>query len=354
MGAEVREVDPARLAGKGIKFADRFAQFALLAAEEAVRESGIEWTGKLTRRTAVITGSCLGGQTTEDRVFDAVYSHHGKRIHPLAVPRVMANAGTTHICMHFGITGPAWTVSTACSSATHAIGHAFWMVRHGLADMAIAGGSDAPFSLGHLKAWEAMRALAPDTCRPFSKHRRGIVLGEAGAMLVLEPVESARARGAKILAEVCGFAMNSDAHDLVESSVEGAVDVMRAALEDAGLHPEAIGYINAHGTGTLANDRMETKAIRGAFGKHANELVVSATKSMHGHALGAAGALAVATVLALRDSIVPPTSNFLEPDPECDLDVTPNQARRVRVEYAISNSFALGGLNAVLAFGKAV
>jgi len=290
----------------------------------------------------------------EDRVFEEIYARQGSRVHPLTVPRVMANAGATHICMRFGITGPAWTVSTACSSSTNAIGQAYWMVRHGVADLAIAGGSDAPFSLGHLKAWEAMRALAPDTCRPFSKHRRGIILGEGGAILVLEALESARARGATALGEICGFSMNTDARDLVDTSVEGAADAMSAAVDDAGLGTEAIGYINAHGTGTVANDAMETKAIRRVFGRHADRLIISGTKSMHGHGLGAAGAFeAAATVLALRDGVAPPTANFLEPDPDCDLDVAPNQAKPMAAEYALSNSFALGGLNAVLAFRKA-
>jgi nodulation protein E len=346
-------MDASRLSGKGAKNADRFAQFALLAAEEAVQSAGVEWNKSLRRRTAVITGSCVGGQTTEDRVFEEVYSRHGSRINPFTVPRVMANAGATHISIRFGITGPCMTLATACSSGTNAIGQAFWMVRTGMSDLAIAGGSDAPFSLAHLKAWEALRAIAPDTCRPFSKYRRGIILGEGGAMLVLEPLEPARARGARILGELCAYATNSDAHDLVESSVEGASDVMRAVLDDARLAPEAIGYINAHGTGTTANDVMETKAIRAVFGSHADKLAVSATKSMHGHALGAAGAFeAAATILALRDGVVPPTANYLEPDPECDLDVTPNQARRMSMEYGLSNSFALGGLNAALIFRK--
>ena len=225
------------------------------------------------------------------------------------------------------------------------------MVRSGEVEAAIAGGSEAPLSMGFLKAWEAMRVVSPDTCRPFSRDRRGLILGEGGAVLLLEPLERARARGAKILGEITGFGMSSDAHHITQPSAAGAVRAMRGALADADLAPEAIGYVNAHGTGTLANDATETEAIRTVFGGHAGKLLVSSTKSMHGHALGAAGALeAAATVGALLSGIIPPTANYTESDPACDLDVVPNTPRAVQVECAISNSFAFGGLNAVLVF----
>jgi len=276
------------------------------------------------------------------------------RVHPLTIPKTMANAGASHISMEFGITGPSYTISTACSSAGHAIGQAFWMVRNGITDLALAGGSEAPFSFGILKAWEAMRVVSPETCRPFSKDRRGMVLGEGAAMLVLEPLEAALARGATVHAEIAGFGMSADACHITQPSADGAAKAMRAALRDAGLAPEAIGYVNAHGTGTLANDATETAALHAVFGAHAGKLAISSTKSMHGHALGAAAALeCVATVLALRDGVLPPTANYNVPDPECDLDVIPNQARQAQVEWAISNSFAFGGLNAVLALRKA-
>jgi nodulation protein E len=262
----------------------------------------------------------------------------------------MANAGASHISMEFGITGPSFTLSTACSSSAHAIGQAFWMVRSGAAGLAIGGGSEAPFSFGILKAWEAMRVVSTETCRPFSKDRKGMILGEGGAMLVLEPLKAAQARGARIHAEIVGFGMSADAGHITQPSAEGAARAIRAALRDAHLAPEAIGYINAHGTGTPANDSTETAAIRAVFGAHAGRLAVSSTKSMHGHALGASAALeCLATALALRDGLLPPTANYREPDPECDLDVIPNVARRAQVEYALSNSFAFGGLNAVLA-----
>ena len=331
-------------------FLDRFAQFALIAAREAVADAAIEWTPELRESAAIVTGSCVGGQSTEDIGFHEVYKLGHNRVHPLTIPKTMANAGASHISMEFGITGPSFTISTACSSAGHAIGQAYWMVRSGAADLAITGGSEAPFSFGILKAWEAMRVVSPDTCRPFSIGRRGMILGEGAAMLVLEPLEAARARRARIHAEIVGFGMSADAGHITQPSAEGAARTMRAALRDAGLAAEQIGYINAHGTATQANDAAETAAIRAVFGAHAQRLAVSSTKSMHGHALGAASALeCLATAIALRDGVLPPTANFTGPDPECDLDVIPNEARAVRVEYALSNSFAFGGLNAVLA-----
>ena len=253
--------------------------------------------------------------------------------------------------MDLGFTGPTYTVSTACSSANHAIGQAFRLVRDGEAEMAVTGGSEAPFVIGMLKAWEAMRVIAPDTCRPFSKDRKGMILGEGGAMMILEPFEAAKARGARIYCEICGLGMSSDAHHLTQPLVEGPARAMRGALKDAGMSPEEVGYINAHGTGTPGNDPVESQAIRAVFGAHADKLAVSSTKSMHGHALGAAGALeAIATILALHHGILPPTANYNERDPECDLDYIPNQARAQKVGAALSNSFAFGGLNAVIAF----
>jgi nodulation protein E len=335
-------------------FIDRFAQFAVIAAREAVADAGIEWTQELRETAAIITGSCVGGQSTEDIGFHEVYKLGHNRVHPLTIPKIMANAGASHISMEFGITGPGFTISTACSSSGHAIGQAFEMIRTGKTDLALTGGSEATFSFGILKAWEAMRVVSPDTCRPFSKDRRGMILGEGGAMLVLEPLEAAVARGARIHAEIVGFGMSSDACHITQPSSDGAARAMRVALRDAGLRPEQIGYINAHGTATAANDPTETAAIRSVFGAHANKLAISSTKSMHGHALGAAAALeAVAAILSLRDGMLPPTANYRMPDAECDLDVIPNRARAAQVEYALSNSFAFGGLNAVLAFKKA-
>lgn len=335
---------------RDLGFMERFAQFAVLAAREAIGNSGIEWTPELRESTAVITGSCLGGRPIEDTGYWELF-HNGKnRVHPLTIPLSMANAGASHICMQFGLEGPAYTISTACASSTHAIGQAFWLVRSGGAPVAIAGGSEAPFFFGNLKAWEAMRVISKDTCRPFSAERSGLVLGEGAAMLVLETLESALARGARPIAEIVGFGMSADAGHITQPIATGAFHAMRGALRDSGLAPEQIGYINAHGTATEANDCIETAAIRRTFGQHADKLAISSTKSMHGHALGAAGALeAVASVLSLRCGLLPPTANYLTPDPACDLDVIPNEPRTASVEACLSNSFAFGGLNAVLA-----
>lgn len=330
-------------------FMDRFAQFAVIAAREAVEQSGIQWTDELRENTAIITGACVGGQSSEDACFWDVYRLNKPRVSPLTIPRIMANAGASHISMEFGVTGPAYTVATACSSSSHAIGQAFHMVRSGAVSMAIAGGSEAPFSFGILKAWEAMRVVSPDNCRPFSKDRNGMILGEGAAMMVLERMDLAIARGAEVLGEICGFGMSSDASHITQPSARGAARAIRMALKDAGWLPEQIGYINAHGTGTLANDVTEAAAINDTFGIH--RPAVSSTKSMHGHALGAAGALeAAATVLALREGILPPTANFSGLDPAIDLDIIANQARILSITHALSNSFAFGGLNAVLAF----
>jgi nodulation protein E len=353
-GAEVWNYAPAQyFDDKELGLLDRFAQFGVIAAREAIAAAGIEWTPRLRESTAIVTGSCAGGQTTEDDGFVNLYRKNIPRVNPLTIPRTMENAAASRISLETGVVGPTYTISTACSSSNHAIGQAFWMVRSGAAEMAITGGSEAVFSLGFLKAWEAMRVVSPDTCRPFSKDRRGLILGEGAAMLVLEPLDAARARGAPILGEIVGFGMSSDAFHITQPSPDGAARAMRTALSDAGAEPGQIGYINAHGTATLANDAAETTAIRKVFGDHADRLAVSSTKSMHGHTLGAAGAIeAAATLFALRNGILPPTANFNEPDPACDLDVVPNIARPAAIEFALSNSFAFGGLNAVLAFRR--
>ncbi|GGH05728.1 beta-ketoacyl-[acyl-carrier-protein] synthase family protein [Silvibacterium dinghuense] len=351
-GAEIRDYTPEKhFETKDIAFMDRFAQFAVLAAREAISHAGIAWSQELRETTAVITGSCLGGKFAEESGYWELFHNGRNRVQPLTIPLSMSNAGASHIGMQFGIEGPTYTVSTACASSTHAIGQAFWMVRSGAAPMAIAGGSEAPFFLGGLKAWEAMRVISKDTCRPFSAERSGMVLGEGAAMLVLETLDAALARGARPIAEIVGFGMSADASHITQPLATGPSRAMRLALRDGGLAPEQIGYINAHGTATEANDRIETAAIRSTFGSHADKLAVSSTKSMHGHALGAAGALeAVASALSLKHGMLPPTANFLTPDPACNLDVVPNEVRVASVEACLSNSFAFGGLNAVLAF----
>ena len=354
-GAQVRGFDPLKhFEGGREAYIDRFAQFSVVAARDALCDSGIVLTPELRERSAIVCGSAVGGQAALEVGFEDLYVLDRGRVHPLTIPKTMANAGASQISMDLRVSGPTYTVSTACSSSNHAIGQAFRLVRDGDVEMAVTGGSEAPFTIGLLKAWEAMRVIAPDTCRPFSKDRRGMILGEGGAMMILEPWDAAMARGARIYAEICGFGMSSDAHHLTQPTVDGPARAMRAALRDAGLRPDQVGYINAHGTGTPGNDPTETRAIREVFGSHADKLAVSSTKSLHGHALGAAGALeAVATVLALHHGILPPTANYSERDPECDLDYIPNRSRAIRVEAALSNSFAFGGLNAVLAFRAA-
>jgi nodulation protein E len=354
-GAEVRNYDPFQyFEGSRADHLDRFAQFAVIAAREAVTDAGISFTPALQENTAVVCGNGGGGQITQDSGYIDLYQRARSRVHPLIVPRTMASGGVSHVTMEFGIHGPSYTVSTACSSSNHAIGQAFQMVRRGEVDLAITGGSEAPFAMGCLKAWEAMRVIAPDTCRPFCVDRRGMILGEGAGMIVLEPLDAARARGAKIYAELAGFGMSADAHHITQPTVEGPARAIRRALADANLATEEIGYINAHGTATPGNDPAETAAIREVFGALADRFGVSSTKSMHGHALGAAGAIeAVVTIMAMHDGVLPPTANFTKADPACDLDYIPNVARNFRAEAALSNSFAFGGLNAVLAFRAA-
>jgi len=334
---------------------DRTSEFALHAAREAITQSGLDFDENgLGLRTAVIVGTGVGGETTQDEQSKRLYGENAARAHPLTIVRLMTNASASHISIAWGLRGPTFAVASACASANHAIIQAAQMIRYGQADVAITGGTEACLTYGALKAWEAMRVLADDDCRPFSANRRGLVLGEGAGIFVLESMEHAQARGASILAELAGSGMTADATDIVSPSADGAAAAMRQALDDAGLAPQDVDYVNAHGTGTLANDVTETRAIRLAFGAHAGRLAVSSTKSMHGHALGASGALELVAVIgALRDGVVPPTANLDQPDPACDLDYVPNVARRMPVRAALSNSFAFGGLNAVLALKRA-
>ena len=352
--AEVRGFDASQhFDDKALLWLDPFSHFGIVAAREAVADSGIEFTPDLRERSGVITGSCLGGKTTEDELFYKLYAEGKQRHQPVAIPRAMSNAVASHVSMEFGLTGATFTTSTACSSANHAIGQAFWLVRQGTIDAAITGGSEAPICFGNMKAWETMRVVSPDTCRPFSKDRTGMILGEGGAMFVIETLDAAQARGAKIYAEIVGFGMSADAHHLTMPLAGGAAKAMREAVADGGLRPEQVGYVNAHGTATQANDPMESEAIRMVFGDHTDNIRVSSTKSMHGHTLGAAGAIeAAATVLGLHHGLLPPNANFNERDPECNLNVIANEAVAAEPEAAISNSFAFGGLNAVLAFKR--
>ncbi|MFN3845898.1 MAG: beta-ketoacyl-[acyl-carrier-protein] synthase family protein [Paracoccaceae bacterium] len=326
---------------------DRMTQFALWSAQQAVTQSGLVFDDALALRSGVILGTAGGGLGTIDDSFRAVYAGGKNRVHPLTVPRLMASAGVSHISMTYGLKGPAFTISTACASSNHAMGLAFQMVRTGAAPVMLTGGAEAMLTFGGLKAWEGLRVMASDACRPFSANRSGMVQGEGAAVFVFEDYDRARARRAEILAEVIGFAMSSDAHDIVMPSVEGAVRTMRDALSDAGLSPDQVGYINAHGTGTTANDRNESAAIRTVFGTDLP--LVSSTKSAHGHLIGGTGAVEMlACIMAVRDGIIAPTLGYQQEDPDCPLDVVPNAARMASVDVALSNAFAFGGLNAVL------
>lgn len=354
IAGEVKDYDPLKyFEDRELSTLDRFSQFALIAAREAIAQSGIVFDRPLSLRTATIIGTGVGGQNTLDDAFRRIYLEKKQRLFPLSIPRMMANAPASQISMQHGLRGPAFVVVSACASATHAMGLAFHMVRSGMVDCAVTGGTEACVSFGTVRGWEAMRVMAPDMCRPFSKDRKGLILGEGAAVFVLESLEHARARGTQIFGEIVGFGMTADAADLTAPDIDGMSRAMIGALDDAGLKPQDIQYVNAHGTGTAINDETETKALHQVFGEHARKLAVSSTKSMIGHALGAAGALEmVATLLAIREDIAPPTIGYLGPDPACDLDYVPNTARPMKIDVAISNSFAFGGLNAVLAAKK--
>jgi nodulation protein E len=307
-----------------------------------------------TYRMGAIVGIGVAGFETIEENYRAILLEGRNRAAIFTVPKVMPGAAAGQVSMALGLRGPVFGATSACSSANHAISSAVDQIRLGRADVMVAGGTEAPLVWGVLKGWEALRVLSPDTCRPFSADRAGLVLGEGAGMAVLESYDHAMARGATILAEIAGVGLSADASDIVAPTVEGPEAAMRFCLADAGLNPEDVDYLNAHGTGTKANDQIETAAIKRVFGEHARSLSVSSTKSMHAHCLGASGGLEmIACVMAIRDGIVPPTANYREPDPECDLDVTPNTARERKVRAALSNSFAFGGTNAVLAF-KAV
>lgn len=332
---------------------DRCSQFVVVASNEAVSQCGLDLRAEGDRIGAII-GTGIGGVTSHDEQSKRLYGENAERMHPLTIVRTMVNAPASHVSMVHGLRGPVFSVSSACASANHAVAQALAAIRSGAADVMLTGGTEACLTFGLLKAWDAMRVVADDTCRPFSANRRGLVLGEGAAVFVLEELEHAKARGATILAELAGAGMSADAGDIVAPSAEGAALSITRALQDAELEAADIGYINAHGTGTVANDATETKAIRIALGAHAQGIPVTSTKSMHGHALGAAGALELAAMVsALEDQFVPPTANFEQADPACDLDIVPNVGRPAKIRAALSNSFAFGGLNAVLAVRQA-
>jgi nodulation protein E len=351
IGGQVHDFDPETVFNRQqLALYDRFTQFTLLAAKEAIDQSGLVFSGDLAATSGVVLGTAGGGVGTWDENYRSVYEEGKNRVHPFVVPKLMNNAAASHVSMEFNLKGPSFTVSTACASSNHAMAQAFQMVRTGLSKTMITGGSESMLCFGGIKAWEGLRVMSKDACRPFSANRNGMVQGEGAAIFVFEELEQAKSRGADILAEVTGFAMSSDASDIVMPSQQGAARAIQGALRDARLNTEDVGYINAHGTGTAANDKTECAAVAHVFGQHANALMLSSTKSMHGHLIGATGAVELlACIMAVRDGIIAPTIGYQEPDPECALDVVPNVAREAKVDVALSNAFAFGGLNAVLA-----
>jgi nodulation protein E len=355
IGGQVHGWDPeAHFNRQQIVLYDKFTQFTLLAARQAVTQSGLDFSGRLGLDSGVVLGTAGGGVNTWDENYRAVYEEGKNRVHPFVVPKLMNNAAASHVSMEWGLRGPTFSVSTACASSNHAMGLAFQMVRAGAARAMITGGSEAMLCFGGIKAWEGLRVMSKDACRPFSANRNGMVQGEGAGVFVFEDWDNAKARGADILAEVVGFAMTSDAGDIVMPQAQGAERAMTGALRDAGLNPEDVGYINAHGTGTTANDKTECAAVAHAFGPHADRLMISSTKSMHGHLIGGTGAVELlACLMALREGVIAPTIGYEEPDPECALDVVPNTAREAKVDVVLSNAFAFGGLNAVIALKRA-
>lgn len=354
IGGQVRGYDAEAVFNRQqLALYDRFTQFTLLAARQAMAQSGLEFSGELANKSGVVLGTSGGGLTTQDENYRAVYEEGKNRVHPFVVPKLMNNAAASHVSMEFNLRGPSFTVATACASSNHAMGQAFQMIRTGMCTAMITGGSESMLCFGGVKAWEGLRVMTKDACRPFSATRNGMVQGEGAGIFVFEEFEHAKARGATILAEVLGFAMTSDAADIVMPSKQGAARAISGALADARIDKTRVGYVNAHGTGTAANDKTECAAVADVFGTHADKLMMSSTKSMHGHLIGGTGAVELlACLMALNEGIIAPTINYEEPDPECALDVVPNEAREAEVDVVLSNAFAFGGLNAVLALGR--
>lgn len=350
VGAEVAELPDHGIEHRRLVTMDRFSLLAVIAAREAARQAGLVVDESNERRIGAVIGAGIAGCETIDDNYRGILLEGRPRANIFSVPRAMTGAPAGQVSMDLGLRGPVYGVTSACSTANHSIASAADQLLLGRADVMLAGGSEAPLVWGILKGWEALRVLARETCRPFSADREGLVIGEGAGVVILETLDHALARGATVIAEYAGAGMSADATDIVAPTVEGPAAAMTACLADAGLAPEEVDYVNAHGTGTRANDQIETQAIRRAFGAAADKLSVSSTKSMHGHCLGATAALEyIACIKAVTDGIVPPTANYRVADPDCDLDVTPNEARRREVRAAISNAFAFGGTNATVA-----
>jgi len=362
IAGEVRDFDPAAfIEKKEIKKMDAFIHYAIAAAQMAVDDARLPLSSVAPQRAGVLVGVGMGGIATIEEYHRAYIESGLKKVTPFFIPRLIASMAPGYISMRFGLKGVNYAVTSACASGAHAIGDAFRQVRFGFQDVILAGGAEASVTPMGVAGFAVMRALSTRNdepqraSRPFDRQRDGFVVAEGAAMLVLESLESAQARGARVYGEICGFGANADAYHITSPAPagEGAAACMALALEEAGLRPDEVAYINAHGTSTPYNDANETVAIKRAFGEHATRVAVSSTKSMIGHALGAAGAIEAAyTLLAVHRGVIPPTINYEEPDPECDLDYVPNVARRAPVSVALSNSFGFGGTNACLAFRR--
>lgn len=340
---------------------DRVSQYALLASAAAVGDANIDLDSIDRRRVGVAVGTCMGGIISAEAAYEDLFRKGLTRVSPFTLVKTMYNAPAAHIALQFGLSGPSLTCTTTCSSSAVAIGEAMRQIRHGYADTMIAGGTDALLVWGAVKGWQALQILAPErvddpaaTCRPFSKDRNGTVLGEGAAFLILENLDGAVARGARVYAELAGYGASNDSVHITQPSVAGQAQAMNLALADAHIRPDEIDYINAHGTGTRLNDVTETNAIKVVFGDRARKLAISSTKSMHGHLVGAASALELAiSVLAVHRQAVPPTAHLKESDPECDLDYVPIVGRQAKVRVALSSSFAFGGTAGVLVVRQA-
>ena len=356
IGGQIHNYEPEQyFSRKEISLYDKFTQFALIAADQAVSSSGIEINEENKGKVGVILGSAGGGLQTQDENYRQVYEEGKNRVHPLIVPKLMNNAAASHVSMKYNAQGPCFTIASACSSSNHAMGQALNLIRSGSVKTVLTGGSESMLCFGGIKAWEGLRIMSKEACRPFCATRDGMVQGEGAAIFIFEDLEQAMKRGANIFAEVAGFSMSSDATDIVNPNKEGAARAMAGALLDAKLNTDDIGYINAHGTGTIANDRTECAAIQEVFSDQAKSLMISSTKSMHGHLIGGTGALELLScILAINENIIPPTINFKQKDFDCDLDIVPNFARDQKINCTLSNSFAFGGLNAVLALKRLV
>ncbi len=360
IAGQIEDFDPEKyLEPKEIKRMDRFTQLAIAATSLALQDSNLKIDDGIKEKVGVILGSAVAGIISHEIAAKDLFVRGHRYVNPLTVPLVMFNAGASNICMHFGFTGTSFGISTACASATNAIGEAYQRIKNGYGEIMVAGGSDAPISPVCFSAWNKLRAMSTNNgeperaCKPFSKDRDGLVMAEGSGMLILESLDSAVARSAGIYGEIIGYGSTSDAFHLTYPNKEQEIRAIELTLADAGVNPDDIDYINAHGTATTANDKVETETIKTVFGKRAYSIPISSTKSMIGHSLGASGAIElIASILAMRNGFIPPTINYEIPDPECDLDYVPNVGRRAELSIAMSSSFGFGGTNAVLLVKK--